>query len=895
MIHHQRIPGFRIACLATLSAFLCLFTDQSHAADIPASEITALQKDLTEIKSQSSAAKKRRSCKSIIRKGNSLIEASPAAPNRFHVLAIMFQSQKLLLSMDNSDRNRESLFEICGKLAKAPDTYATLRLDADLLFSNMTLDQKSAEKEGRIQALTALINRYRDTPAEPKCLMIAAMIARNIEARELENKIVTLMTERHASNADVVQFRLKNLGFGRADVPFTGNFKRADGTTLSFPVDQLGHASIVVFWSTQMPGHQEELKKIHEEMAPYATHLSVFSFNIDQLPDAGEKQLRALGLNWTAVHLPGGKNSRLAKIFAIPKPQGYLINPHGHILLMSSLAKYGRGHGAAKEILVSDQFMPHTRSMAQLQSLYIGDFLVLNPDKKITAIHDCFTPAPVRYRLTPEQTLANYTKAEKLCRELIAKSPTSPEIQQIRNYRIIALLGMWKTAIEPKHLQTAVDEANTALAANPPKGENIIPHFCLAVASLRKENTDAESTLTNFIQACGGDNAPATAHAAASILALDARSKSLHDHYREKLLSSLDENDATLWPAATFLRDRYHQFNLLHATDQRRERKESRSNIIHHNWSTSTRPFPNFTLKTLDGKTLTLPKNTQGKQTLVLFIEPPTEGDIPISLIGKPAEGKKRAQQGAVDYAWKRASEHIHNEVNMVVAFLTNDTNRIKALVKKHDWKFQVATVPNTISNPAIQQLGVISADQIANIFLLRRNGTIAWQTTGLKHKFSFSHQFSAYLGLTVHIELLDITLAYQALEKGDYKNAARLFAGPFAKKKDERFGWTAPRFHARALANMKLKQWVTALEDIDQAIAHHNPKSFRHDSDHPCDTMREMQAIRSIILKNLGKTDEAKAAEKISTQKHTPYRTGIYSDFHMKLKALRLKAEKNP
>jgi hypothetical protein len=94
-MHQLRIPSFRIACLATLSAFLCLFTDQSHAADIPASEITALQKDLTEIKSQSSAAKKRRSCKSIIRKGNSLIEASPTAPNRFHVLAIMFQSQKL--------------------------------------------------------------------------------------------------------------------------------------------------------------------------------------------------------------------------------------------------------------------------------------------------------------------------------------------------------------------------------------------------------------------------------------------------------------------------------------------------------------------------------------------------------------------------------------------------------------------------------------------------------------------------------------------------------------------------------------------------------------------------------------------------------------------------------
>ena len=203
-------------------------------------------------------------------------------------------------------------------------------------------------------------------------------------------------------------------------------------------------------------------------------------------------------------------------------------------------------------------------------------------------------------------------------------------------------------------------------------------------------------------------------------------------------------------------------------------------------------------------------------------------------------------------------------------------------------FKFQVATVPDTISNRAIRQLGVISADEIANIFLLRRDGTIAWQTTGLKHKFSFSHQFSAYLGLTVHIELLDITLAYKALEKGDYKNAARLFAGPFAKKKDERFGWTAPRFHARALANLKLKQWDIALEDIDKAIAAHNPKSFRHDPNRPSDALREMHAIRATILENLGKTDEAKASQKIATAEHTPYSNNIYLDFHEKLKTLR-------
>jgi hypothetical protein len=261
--------------LTVIATYISVTAGQSIAApaDIAKTEITELKKDLTEINTQNSAAKKRRSCKSIVREGNSLIEASPTAPNRFEILSIMLQSQKLLLSMDNSDRNRKSLFEICTKLVEAPNTYADLRLEADLMLSNMKLDAKAASKQERVEVLTELIARYRDTPAEAKCLMIASMIARNIESRQLEKKIVTLMTERFASDADVVEFRLKNLGFGRADVPFIGNFKRADAATLSFPIDQQGHTSIVVFWSNQMPGYQEELKKISEEINPFSPPL----------------------------------------------------------------------------------------------------------------------------------------------------------------------------------------------------------------------------------------------------------------------------------------------------------------------------------------------------------------------------------------------------------------------------------------------------------------------------------------------------------------------------------------------------------------------------------------------------------------------------------------------
>jgi hypothetical protein len=900
-----------LACLLVLSASICIFTDQAQAApaDIPQEEITSLQQKFAEINSQKSTAKKRRSCKSIVRKGNSLIDGAPTAPNRFEILSIMLQSQKLLLGMDNSERNRESLFEICGRLAKAPNTYASLRLDAELLFSTMKLDAKGAGKEERVEALTALVARYRDTPTEAKCLMIASMIARKIESRELEQDIVTMMTERFATDPTVIKFRLRNLGFGRTDVPFSGNFKRADGATLSFPVDQLGHASVVVFWSKQMPGYQEELKKIHEKAIVYADRLSVFSFNADELPDAGEKQLRSLGLDWTAVHLPDGKKSRLFRIFGDTKPFGYLLNPHGYTLLMSRLAKHGNVHGnlidAQTAVMVSDKLMPHARSTAQLQSVFAGDFLVIDsgknpartadsvPQEQLDAIQACFTPAPMRYRLSPAQALAGYTKAENLCRETISQSPKAPDLWRVRNQRIIALLGMWKTAIEPKHLDAAVAEARTTLATTLPKGADVVPQFCLTISALRQDGVDAKSTLAAFIKATGGDDAPATAYACASILALDAHSRDLHQQYRQKLLTMHAEDDATLWPVVSFLRERYHRFSILRALDIRRSRKESRGNVINHGWSTSTTPFPASELKTLDGGALNLPKDTEGKLTLILFIEPPADpaAEIPLEMTGKPAEGKKREIQGTIRYASQLANDHIYKDLNVVVAFLSDDTDRIKALAKTHKWTCQLAMVPGGLNNPLVRQLGILSADHIANVFLLRRDGTIAWQTTGLRQKFEFSHRFSAFLGMTVHIEQCDIALAYKALEQGDYKKAAHLFAGPFPKKRDERFRWTAPRFHGRALANMKLKQWDAALEDIDKALADHDPKRFRHDEDHPCGPRVEMLTLRAITLENLGRTTEAVAARKLATPSPTPYRTSIYTEFHGKLKELRLKA----
>ena len=152
MNRRTRARSLSAACLAVLLACVSVCAAQSQgnpdpsvAAGIPESEIASLQKELTQLRQASSSVRKRRACKSIVRKGAALVDASPAAPNRFGVLAIMLQSQKRLLMLENSERNRDALYDTCSKLALAPDAQAKLRVDADFILSEKALTLKNAD------------------------------------------------------------------------------------------------------------------------------------------------------------------------------------------------------------------------------------------------------------------------------------------------------------------------------------------------------------------------------------------------------------------------------------------------------------------------------------------------------------------------------------------------------------------------------------------------------------------------------------------------------------------------------------------------------------------------------------------------------------------------------
>lgn len=885
--------------------FVGVARSQEAVGDISKREIVSLQKELVEASEASSSTRMRRAYKSVVRDAEKLLKSFPAATNHYRVLELIFQGQKRLLAQDNSNENRDALLETCAKLALAPDEIADLRLEADLLLLERELSAKKADMKERAASLERLIARYRDTPGEAKSLMMASQIAPKLEAFDLEMEILRTMQERFSDDHMVIEFRRKSLAVGRIEALFRGSFARTDGTVLKFPIDRLGHPCLMVFWTKKTGGFDVALKKMNEYEELYPGRFDIYSFNLDGLPDGGESTLRGLGLKWKALRLPGGKKNQAFRTYGRREPVSILVNAYGYTLL-SPTENY-KGHQGTKvnPYQFDDVRITSGRYLGQLQSLFIGDFLVANGEipktgelaDPLRAIQDCFVSAPLRYRLTREEALVNYRKALKLCADIIAKHPNDPDLWRVRNRRIIALLGMWKMAADSKYFEQATKEARSLLAMTLPDGADVVAKFCLAMQALRQNGADAKSILSGLIDDAEGSTVSV---ASAAILSLVANSPELHEDYREILLKK-DADDSRVWEVVSFLRDRYHRLDLLKVKLSRPERRvrarygyivSPREHAVNHGLDPMTERLPEIELKTLDGGALKLPRETQDKLTLLMFVEPPAEPEVdflvPLDGNGKPQK-KDDPLRKVMNYAFEFAERHVHKEVEVIAAFLCDDAERVKALMEKNEWPCRAAMVPGGLSNPLVQQLGILSADRVPNVYLLRRDGTVAWHTSGFVYKSDFGYPFAIWLAMGVHIEVCDTELAYRALAKGEFAKAKKIFSGPFLPGKDERYGWRAPRFHGRALANMGLNDWEAALADIEIAIDAH-AKEFDRKEDEPGATLIEMRIVRALILEKLGRSEEAKAAQELAAIKAAPYQSSIYKIFHDKLKALRLK-----
>jgi hypothetical protein len=276
--------------------------------------------------------------------------------------------------------------------------------------------------------------------------------------------------------------------------------------------------------------------------------------------------------------------------------------------------------------------------------------------------------------------------------------------------------------------------------------------------------------------------------------------------------------------------------------------------------------------------------------TLLMFVEPPPDpaSDFPVVLDRQDRPTGSDPIRKVMGFALERAERHINKEIEVIAAFLCDDAERVKSLMEKNKWPCKAAIVPGGLNNPMVRRLGILSADRIPNVFLLRRDGTVAWHTSGYNYKSDYGYPFAIFLAMKVHIEVCDTELAYRALVDGDFAKAKKVFSGPFLPEKDERYQWHGPRFHGRALANIRLKDWAAALVDIDAAIEAHR-KGFGYRPGSPYESTLGMLRARAVILEKLGREDEARAAREGAATQPVPCPITLYELFQRKLGKLQI------
>lgn len=894
---------------------------QTGDGKITDQQITELQQSLEALKSENPPlVTARRTLKKIVRQGQEILDASPDAPNRFAILAIMFDCQKRLIAVDNTQPNREVLFAISASLAQAPDQYAEARLEADLMLAEQQHAQANATLEQRAQALAQLIDRYRNTPAEAKSLLMGALIAQKLNAPQLEDDIQLALDENFSDDPAVIEFRRKHLQLGRLDVVFKGEFTRADGAKLKFPADTAGHLCLHIFWSKQSPAFDAYLDQLAQSLGKLSAPIKVFSFNLDDLPDAGQSILREKGLDWQAMKLPGGRTNQAYQTYARGDPMELLVNEYGFAVLRPDILpgkQFAVDSQRINELLTLDSArISEPRYSAQLQWLFIGEFLVSDAQASgqwpatdpLKAGQDDFVPPPHRYRLSPQQALLNYQQAATLYRNAIEQQPDRADQWRLRDRRLIALLGIWNLASDPGSLAQAVEEATSALASDLPAEAQVVPRFCLAKDQIRRADRDPEAIVIDFIKQSGGDDATARALAAACVLALDARSRELHESLRDKLLER-HGSDPSLYAFCSFLRDRHHRYRLLHPNHSRRE-TSTRGYIVNHGGQPMREPFPSITLKKLDGSDLILPRPDSDKITILLFVEPPADGqsDFPVVLNRKGEPTTEDAIRTVAKYAQTMSDEHVNQGVEVITAFICDDAARVEALARSNKWTSLPVIVPDGLNNPMVRQLGILSADNVPNVFLLRRDGTVAWRASGLRYKSEFGFPYAFLLAMKVHIETIEVEEGYRALQNGQFERAARMFSGPFRPFNPDRFGWRSPQYHGQAMAQMGLGKFDAALEAIDLAIDAHKLRHYRGrgPSDatqwrqlvadftvrEPCDVLAMLWTTRAQILDKLGRADDAQVMRAQAKQAVVVESGSIYGAFHQKLSELNIKPE---
>ena len=744
----------------------CLSLAPAYSA-ITEETIAGLDKALEEAKASSSEARKRLAVRRTIRDAEELIESHKDKSERYLAYAFLFRAQQSLIKMDSDAKHRAALLATCGELMKAPKEYAHLAFDAHLLLSQAELAKKGASKEERAEALRPIIERYVESSEGAKVLRVAMVMAIELGDVGLIADIREMMARRYAANHEMIKFQREKLGGQVLGAPMTGTFKRSDGKTALLPMDLMGRAHMVVFWSKDngglefIKGLAEASKEAAEEQKG---RLGFISINLDDLSDAGESIIRGFGVDWPVLHLPGGRKHPIYLAYTQEDPKMMNVTPTGQTALVMS----GVGRVRTKED-GSPDFHRYFGSalargwgqqeyMMQLASLMAGDFLIHDPmgfdatrppelqavamgkdikplkrdatavpEEVLAEIQSTLVAPPKRYGMTYKEADAAYAKIAKLCQSAMAAHPKASDLWVVRNRLIVAHMGRWKCSGDLAHFEAAVAEAKKAMEAGFPTGCDVTARFCLARAALREAGDKSGEVIDAYVGDQGGENASGPVLATALLLALDVADRMRVETLRERILAKHTEYPG-MWVFSATLLNRHHTYWMFqvpftagwsygrrYGYYMGRGRMEEAERMLKGE------------LQTADGKVLRIPEDLEKEWTLITFSPPmPWSSKRDDGLPPSP----QRGLGGLVGFANSRPEK----DVDVMLATFGGDPKATaeKLGSDKYAVNTKVVTVPGGINNPIAQRLGLLSVERKTNTLLVRKDGRIACMISSL-------------------------------------------------------------------------------------------------------------------------------------------------------------------
>lgn len=852
----SRSLGIALLCVGT-----ALLTPLPASAEGAVSEetIATLDEALVEARDASSDARKRLGVRRVIRDAQELIEANADKPERFLALEFLFRAQQQLIAMDDDSKHRAALMETCAELVKAPDEYAHLKFQADLLLSQTELAKNGASAEERAAALRPLIDRYLGTKEGAKVLRVAMVMALELGDVKLVADLRELIAIHYAADHEMINFQREKLGGQVLGVPFAGVFKRSDDKLVRLPMDTFGRSTMVLFWSKDdeglayAKGLAEATLKIKDQLAG---RMQILSFNLDGLPDAGESIIRGFGADWQCLHLPGGRESSIYKAYASRDPLAMRVSSTGQAALIMA--------GVGRTKLKEDGSIDFDRTFgsafarswtqadycAQLSSLSAGEFLILDPEggidptrppelkavaqgkaltrtgqwvpeETLKAIQNCFVAPPTRYLISHEEALSNYRRAVDLCRKAISNHAGAPDLWIVRNRLMVALLGLWKVGGDLEHLEASFVEAKAALAEDHPDGCDLVARLCLAREALRDPEVDTREILDRFVADAGGDKAPGPALAAASILAFDVADRIRFEQFRDLILEQHTE-DPMMWIFTAFLVDRHHKYWLFQVPFTAGWSYGRREGYFQTKGDAeNTRRMLKTELRMADGKPFRIPEDLSADYTAIFFSSPgPWSSQRDDGLPPSPI----RTVSGFTSFAEARPGA----DVQTALAVFADEPH--PGVIKDHKGKeteipCTMLGVPGGLDNPVVHRLGMLSTTRGLNSVLVDRQGRILCAISGLATHSSRSG--STLVNVVTHQDALKVDAL---LEEGKV-DAARDFilslAPPYDPeavddrgRKLRKPNYALSHLRARARVYVALKQWDNALADAEEVCS---------------------------------------------------------------------------